>query len=124
MNMKNMTIHPVEHDAGPASYWLDRGDGTLHHLGNFDQVCELRDVLDDLIYQGNHGAELAADDPRIATWLTVAETAKLTCLPPTTIRRACRLGYVSGARPNPWRVTLPAVEAWRAGPKAKRRPTK
>ena len=121
--MKNLTIRPVELDEA-AEYWLDTGDGTLRNLGNLDQVCELHAVLADLIDQGNHGGYLADDDPRIATWLTIAEAARETGLPGSSLRWACRRGYIEEARPNPWRVTLAAVEAWRNGPKAKQRPTK
>jgi len=119
--MKNLTIHPVELD-GTAEYWLDTGE--LRNLGNLDQVRELHAVLTDLIDQGNHGGYLADDDPRIATWLTIAEAARETGLPGSSLRWACRRGYIEDARPNPWHVTLAAVEAWRAGPKAKQRPTK
>jgi len=118
--MRNLTIHPVEHGK-TAEYWLDSGDGELHSLGDLDKVCELYTALDALIDQGWHGGCLDANDERIATWLTIAEASTATGVPETSLRWACRKGYIAGARANPWRVTLQAVEAWRNGPNAKRR---
>lgn len=120
--MENLewTLHPVRDDDGNETWCMLRGDESVC-LGAWDDVEGLCDKLCEVVENGNHDGELLPDDSRIATWLTIAEASTATGVPETSLRWACRQGYIEGARSDPRRVTLQAIEEWRNGPHAKRR---
>lgn len=107
------SIHPVKEDDGLIMYWVNPGDGGDAHLvGEFWQVAELRDRLNDLINDGVHGGELEQYDPLVQEWITVKEASQLTDISARSIRRACTLGKIEHAEPEPWHFPLRSFRRW------------
>jgi hypothetical protein len=102
------TIHVLaESDANAPSYvWLD-GDGDLHHLGEFADVCSLYDALGALVVDGRcHPDAISETDLRWGNAYRIADAVRVALAaghdgPPSrvadTIRAAARRGAIAGA---------------------------
>jgi hypothetical protein len=115
------TIHPVYTDEAPPLYFIAPNDGTRAYcLGERWELAAIRDKLTAILERDEHDGVLTESAERLGDWLTVKQAAKMTDLTERSIRRACRLGTIEGAKAAPWRMSRVAFRRWRHDEKAHR----
>lgn len=112
MEKLTFSVHAVIEPDQADKYRLACDDGRSFLIGKMPEVYAAFDALHELVANGTHAGEIAADDPRFAEWLTVRQAAELSGFAYSTVRAAFAKGQIKGAIRGPWRCAKAALMAW------------